>query len=49
VVALGVAVGEQSKLASKVPKNRFQLPWEVVVLELDHVLNGPAIALDPTN
>ena len=28
VVALVVVVGEQAKLASKVPKSRIQLPWK---------------------
>jgi hypothetical protein len=40
VIALIVVVGDE------VPKSGFQLSWEVVVLELDHVLHRPVIALD---
>ena len=40
VVTLVVVVGDE------VPDRRLQLPWEVIVLELDHVLHRSVIALD---
>jgi hypothetical protein len=33
-------------VADEVPESRFQLLWEVVVLEPHHVLHDPVVALD---
>jgi hypothetical protein len=40
VIAVVVVVGDE------VSESRFQLPWEVIVLELDYVLHRSVIALD---